>query len=382
MNKLEIAEIRKQWTKEKATFDRICACYVDDDKTKTYVGRDAFFSLPEEEIFKYLEIFQKATAGQIGRNLVNLEFPREEEMEGGAQAFLLKLRNSALSDDALLDQFYDLVIANYETAEKYYIVLAHAVYDIPGKSTAGDFMEDASDNLYDYMICAICPVKLSKPGLGYNEAEGRIGERKRDWVVEEPDKAFLFPAYTDRTANIHEVLYYSHKPEELMPEFSEALFGKSAPASAGTQKELFDTLVAESLGEEATLATVQAVQEEITEILEANKDQPEPPVLGKGDIRRLLSRSGVSDEQLEQAFDRSFDELAGSPDEEIVVTNLAAAKRFTVKTPDIDIHVKPESAGLIENKMVEGQLCIVIPITGDIEVNGIPVRAAIRTGEE
>ena len=83
--------------------------------------------MPEEEEFKYFDMFRKTLSGKIGRNLLNLEIPLEEEMPGGAQEFLLQLRDSKLKEDELLNAFYDKVIENYICAGNYYIVLIHAM---------------------------------------------------------------------------------------------------------------------------------------------------------------------------------------------------------------------------------------------------------------
>ena len=52
-----------------------------------------------------------------------MEFPLDQELEGGAQELLLRLRDTKLTDDLLLEEFYDKVIENYEFAENYYIIL-------------------------------------------------------------------------------------------------------------------------------------------------------------------------------------------------------------------------------------------------------------------
>ena len=164
MNKKEILEIRKQFTPANCAITRICGCYVDHEKNKKLESKEAFLSLPEEEAFKYFDIFKKTLSGTVGKNMLNLEFPLEAEMPGGTQEFLLKLRDSRLEDDMLLDEFYDKVIATYEYAENYYIILIHAMYDIPGKTSDGLEMFDASDEVYEYLLMSICPVSLSKRG--------------------------------------------------------------------------------------------------------------------------------------------------------------------------------------------------------------------------
>ena len=179
MNKKEISEIKKQFTPDNCSITRICGCYVDGEKNKKTELKEAFLSLSEEEMFKYFDIFRKSLSGTIGKNLMNMEFPLEQESEGGTQHFLMKLRESKLTDDALVESFYDKIIENYDYPENYYIILIHGVYDIPGKSSDGSEMFDASDEIYEHIMCCICPVKLSKAGLCYNAETNSIQDRIR-----------------------------------------------------------------------------------------------------------------------------------------------------------------------------------------------------------
>lgn len=109
--------------------------------------------------------------------MLNMEFPLDAEMPGGTQEFLLKLRDSRLEDDMLLEEFYDKVIATYEYAENYYIILIHAAYDVPGRTSDDLEMDDASDEVYQHILMSICPVSLSKAGLSYNAEENCIQDR-------------------------------------------------------------------------------------------------------------------------------------------------------------------------------------------------------------
>lgn len=165
MNKKEIAEIKKQFTPDRCAITRICGCYVNSEKEKQLEMKEAFLSLSDEEMFKYFDIFRKTLSGTIGKNLLNMEFPLQQELEGGTQEFLLKLRDSGLKDEELVTQFYDRVISSYDFGENYLILLIHAAYDIPGKTNDGLDMDDASTDVYQYVLCSICPVKLSKAAL-------------------------------------------------------------------------------------------------------------------------------------------------------------------------------------------------------------------------
>lgn len=379
MNKKEILEIRKQFTPAKCAITRICGCYVDHEKTKKMESKEAFLSLPEEEAFKYFDIFKKTLSGTVGKNMLNLEFPLDAEMPGGTQEFLLKLRDSKLEDDMLLEEFYDKVIATYDYAENYYIVLIHAMYDIPGKSSDGLEMFDASDEVYEYLLMSICPVSLSKAGLSYNAEDNRIQDRIRDWIVDMPVKGFLFPAFNDRSTDLHSVLYYTKKSEDLQPEMIDQLLGAQMPMSADTQKETFQMIIEDTLGEDGDYETVRNIHETLNDLIEEHKEEPEPLSLDKTEMKKIFEQSGVDAEKMEN-FDRNFEENAGEK-ASLLATNIAETRKFNIETPDVVIKVNPDRADLVETRIIDGRQCLVIPVDDHIEVNGISVRTIKPAGQ-
>lgn len=380
MNKKEISEIKKQFTPENCAITRICGCYVDGEKNKKTEIAHTFLTLPEEDRFKYFEIFRKTLSGTLGKNLLNMDFPTDSEMPGGGQHFFLKLRNSHLEDEALLEEFYDKVIEHYYYGENYLILLIHALYDIPGKSTDNLEMFDASEEVYDFLLCSICPVKLSKAGLSYDAEENCFKNRTRDWLVEMPDRGFLFPAFHDRTTDIHSFLYYSKNGEDLQEAFVETLFSCSMPMTAGDQKETFNLLVEETLGETCDYDLVKNIHEQLTAMIEEKKDDPEPLSLDKHEVRSLLEASGADQEKME-SFDRNFDETAGSK-ASLLVSNVANTRKFEIKTPVITIQVDPDCADLVETKIIDGRRCLVIGIDDNVMVNGISVAATEKAAAE
>ncbi|MDN0062641.1 DUF4317 domain-containing protein [Mediterraneibacter glycyrrhizinilyticus] len=376
MNKKEILEIRKQFTPANCAITRICGCYVDHEKNKKLESKDAFLSLPEEEAYKYFDIFKKTLSGTVGKNMLNMEFPIDAEMPGGTQEFLLKLRNSKLEDDMLLEEFYDKVIATYEYAENYYIILIHAMYDIPGKGSDDLEMFDASDEVYEYLLMSICPVSLSKAGLCYNAEDNRIEDRIRDWIVDMPDKGFLFPAFNDRSTDLHSVLYYTKKSSDLQPEMIDQLLGAKMPMSADDQKETFQMIIEDTLGEDGDYETVRNIHETLNDLIEEHKEEPEPLALDKIEMRKVFEQSGVDTEKMEN-FDRNFEENAGEK-ATLLASNIAETKKFNIETPDVVIKVNPDRADLIETRIIDGRQCLVIPVDDHIEVNGINVRTMKR----
>ncbi|MGF7143176.1 hypothetical protein HNQ56_001598 [Anaerotaenia torta] len=370
----EILEIRKQMKHENCSITKVSGCYVDGEKTVKTKFTESFLCLPEEETFKYFEIFKKTLSGTIGKNLINMEFPLETEFHGGTQEFLLKLRDSELKDEALLDEFYEKLIQSYDMVGNYLILLVYAAYDVPGRTRDKRMMEDASEEVYRYILCSLCPVKLSKPGLSYNEETNQIQKRIQDWVVGVPDNGFLFPAFNDRSTDLHSVLYYSRNSEELHSEFVQALLGCEVPMSAGDQKETFQTLIKETLGEQCEYEIVRNIHEKLNDILEEHKlkEIAEPLTLDKNEVKNIFAESGVEEEQLEE-FDRNYEKMTGEHTA-FMAANIVNTRVFEVKTPDVVVKVNPECAELVQTKLVDGRRCLVIEITDQVEVNGITVK--------
>lgn len=373
MNKKEINELKKRYRKDNVTISRICGCYVDGEKNKVLTFNQSFLTLPEEEEFKYFEIFKKTMSGNIGKNLFNLDFPLYEEKEGGTQEFLLRLRDSECRDEELLDSFYDQVIANYACVDNYLILLIFDAYDVPGRTEDNLEMEDASEEVYRYILCSICPVTLTKPGLSYNPLASVFENSSRIWMVGMPMNGFLFPAFNDRSTDIHSCLYYSRDDKELQGVFIDCVLGGVIPASAGSQKEIFQTLVEETLGESCEYEAVRSIGDTIQELVEEHEaaDIPEPVTLTKEKMKDVFAESGIVEEKiekLEEVYERVVPENM-----QILAENVTNRKTFEVKTDNISIRVKPEYAHMVETKIVDGKKCLVIAIDENVVVNGIAV---------
>ncbi|NLP34146.1 MAG: DUF4317 domain-containing protein [Clostridiales bacterium] len=370
----EISEIKKQFKHENSSITKISGCYVDGEKTVKTKFTETFLGMPEEETFKYFEIFKKTLSGRIGKNLINMEFPLDSEFEGGTQHFLMKLRDSELKDESLLDEFYNKVIESYDFTGNYLILLVYAAYDVPGKTKDNILMDDASDEVYSYILCSLCPVKLSKPGLSYNDETNQFQKRIQDWVVSMPANGFLFPAFNDRSTDIHSILYYSKDSEKLNSDFVDQLLGCRVPLSAGGQKESFQAIIQETLGEECEYEIVRDIHDKINEFIEEHnqKEITEPLTLDKNEVKNLFSECGVKEERL-QEFDSNYDKITGE-NVSLLASNVINTRTFEVKTPDVVIKVNPERTDLVETKVVDGRKCLVIEINDQVEINGIVVK--------
>ena len=424
MNKKEVLELKRRFKKEAATFTRVCGCYVDGNHNKVCKFGNTFLNLEEDEFYKYLEIANKALSGTIGNNLLELKFPIEEEEVGGRQHILMALRASKLEDENLLDTFYDLVIDTYDHAGNYLIVLFHDAYDVMTRTKDNNNL-DESEEVYEYLICAICPVDLSKPGLGFLEDEHRIGPRVRDWVVGAVDTAFLFPAFNDRSTDIHSTLFYTKNTKEPHSEFMANGLGCGIERTATEQKMAFHSIVRNVLGAEdehtddVLLDLQQNLSDMIDEYAETHDDDEDVFLLDKEVVTKLLADSEISEEKaakIEKSVDEAFGEKPPAAenviDSKALVQNElrvdkmaledqvgtltvqlnekdeALAERTSqliekqeeidnyiaeTKTYDVVLRVKPEKASQIKSQVINGQKCLVIPMGEDehATINGV-----------
>lgn len=424
MNKKEVLELKRRFKKEAATFTRVCGCYVDGNHNKVCKFGNTFLNLEEDEFYKYLEIANKALSGTIGNNLLELKFPIEEEEVGGRQHILMALRASKLEDENLLDTFYDLVIDTYDHAGNYLIVLFHDAYDVMTRTKDNNNL-DESEEVYEYLICAICPVDLSKPGLGFLEEEHRIGPRVRDWVVGAVDTAFLFPAFNDRSTDIHSTLFYTKNTKEPHSEFMANGLGCGIERTATEQKMAFHSIVRNVLGAEdehtddVLLDLQQNLSDMIGEYAETHDDDEDVFLLDKEVVTKLLADSEISEEKaakIEKSVDEAFGEKPPAAenviDSKALVQNELRVEKMALedqvgtltvqltekdealaertsqliekqeeidnyiaetKTYDVVLRVKPEKASQIKSQVINGQKCLVIPMDEDehATINGV-----------
>ncbi len=317
MQKKDILELKKRLKKDYCTFTKMCGCYVNGEKNTILKFRETFLNLEEDEYFKYLEIAKKVMSGTIGNNILELNFPLNEFSVNEKQVSLVKLKNSKLKDDNILDEFYNSVIENYDYTGNFLILLFHDAYDVITK-TKDNLKVDESEEVYEYILCAICPVSLSKPGLRYFEEENSIKARIRDWVVENPSNGFVFPAFINRSTDINSVMYYTKNAKDTHPELMENILGCPEKQTATIQKQTFKSIIKDSfVNEEKAEKVFMEVQESLNNMVEEHNSmyedtlEEEPMLLTNKDVENILIENGVTEDvakQIEKNYSENFNE--------------------------------------------------------------------------
>ena len=431
MRKKDILELKKRFKKDHCTFTKMCGCYVNGEKNILLKFRETFLNLEEDDYFKYLEIAKKVLSGTIENNILELNFELNEEHVNEKQLEFMKLKNSQLKDDLLLDDFYNSIINNYDYEGNFLILIFHDAYDIITK-TKDNAKLDESVEVYEYILCAICPVELSKAGLRYFEEENSIKSRTRDWVVEAPSNGFVFPAFINRTTDVNSIMYYTKNAKDTHPELMENVLGCPSKQTNTEKKETFNDIIRDALGpdEKKSDHFFMEIQESLNNKIEEHniihEDSETPIFLTDEVIQDILNESGVPDEittKIEKSYAESFGDTP--PVADILIDNKALAAKAQKKKEemlekqvrilenklervtqdnslnteaavevdsnnlieenenntfndnlsevdnnyDIVLQVKPEKVSKIKSEIINGQKCIIIPVDEDEHTN-------------
>ena len=374
MTEKEIAELRRRFRADKSNISHVRGCYVNEKREIISEFDQSLAMMNQEESEELLGILRKTLSGTVGKNLLDITFDTRQVVEGDEHKLLMALRSSQLGDQEAVQTFFQRTIQSLDLEGNYLILLAYDAYDVPYRSRDGERQDDASSEVFSYILCSICPVKLTKAALSYFVDENKFRKLEAEWVVAPPEAGFLFPAFDDRSTNLYNALYYTRDTGENHPDLVNAIFRTQAPMPAAVQMETFQTILGDTLSGDCSYQVVQAVHDRLCGMIEehrANKVE-EPLVVSKGTVEQVLQSCGVAEEHVE-AFGERYDGAFG-PEADLSPRNLVDTRQLEVRTPDVTIRVNPDRGDLVETRMIDGTRYILIRAEEGVEVNGVQVQ--------
>ena len=373
MNEKEIGEIRRHLRRDRSNMTAIYGCYVNAQKEIISEFSQSLGIMPENESEKYFALLKRTLSGGIGKNLIDITFKTSQVAGSEEHGLLMKLRETKLKDEEARMSLYQKIMESVSMEDNYLILLGCDSYDVPFKSRDDFAQSDNSDQVYTYLVCAVCPVKMSKPNLHYVAEEKLFHDGAINQFVSAPALGFLFPAFDNRSTNIYNALYYTKDAKDSHEEFVAAVFNAPIPLPAAEQKQAFQALLSTALGEDCSLDVVQTVHDEICQRIEMHKEAkvPEPLLIAKEDVKAVLQACGATEDNLSK-FSVDYDEAFGF-EAELHPKNIIDNKKFEIKTPDVSIKVAPDRADLVETRIIGGVKYIMICADEDVEVNGVSI---------
>ena len=359
--------------RDRSNMTAIYGCYVNGQKEIVSEFKQSTGIMPENEAEKYFGLLKRTLSGSVGKNLIDIRFKTSQVADSPEHKLLMDLRKTELKDENLRAELYTKIIQTVNFDDGFLILIGCDSYDVPFKSSDDETQAEASNETYTYLLCAVCPVKQTKPNLRYVAENKEFHDGGIAQVPAAPEVGFLFPAFDNRATNIYNALFYTHSPKQNYEELANALFCVQVPQPAAEQKKSFEALLGASLKEECSLEVVQTVHEQLCQSIEMHKESrvAEPLLISKEQVKQSLTECGVSEKNIAK-FSVEYDEVFGF-EAQLHPKNIINNKRFEIKTPDVSIQVAPERADLIETRIIGGVKYILICADENVEVNGVPI---------
>ena len=210
-----------------------------------------------------------------------------------------------------------------------------------------------------------------------------------------PETGFVFPAFIDRSSDIHSVLLYTADSKNVHTEMIEDILGCRQKLTHSQQQNVLNDMVLEVTGEDNIKEVMESVNIELAQISE---DEPESTI-SKTHIKSALEYAGIQENKAESIGDKYMTSINN---EEIpligdIVPNKAAKivkdnnEKYLLKEEikelnrkiatiteeqsgeepgesDIIIKVNSDKKELIRQETIDGQPCVVIPLTDNDNV--------------
>ncbi len=387
MTPKDLGMIRRRLNPDKRGPVMLQGCYLNAQGEILSTFHQSVGLLPQEENEKYMALFKKVLSGTAGQNLLPVTFSEEQMASDDAYALLAQMCRTELQEDQSLRAFFSQIVQylreenasasmsveELQKAPNVAVLLLYDSFDAPYVHSDGEEDMEMSENVFNYILCCVCPVHQGKESLSYQDSDGCFHSLPAPWSLGAPELGFMFPSYESGSADIHAAQFYTRNVSLSHEAFFRAVFHAEVTMPAEEQKETVRTLLSSSLDDECSMSVIQAVSEKVSEMIEENRQEKdaEPLQMSCRDMRRVLESAGVSEEKV-QAFENQYTEVFGTQ-AEIPAVNVVSPKEFRVSTPSVQIRVSPDHAELVSTRVIDGKKYILVLADGDVEVNGVNV---------
>lgn len=372
MTDKEFSEIKRRFRPDKNNITSVTGCHVSSTKEIVSTFRIPVTVLPDEQKEWLMKLMKKPITGSVGRNLMNIEFSADQVTEGENHRLLSELRDTELENEDKLRELYEKIIASYQADSDYLILTAYDRYDVPSYSKNDENLDDFTE-MFRYYVCSVCPIKITKAALGFSTADNTLRNIGSETSIAAPEIGFMFPCFDDRKTNIYNAVFYTRSTKESYPDVVEALFGTTAQMPAAEQKETFLSIVSDSTAESRNFEFVQSVHGMISDMITEHKESkdPEPLMLDKNDVKRVLKSCGANDEEM-TGFDEKF--VSGFGENTVIPPqNIVNPKQFELKNSYVKIDIDPQFSFMVNTKVIDGVKYVMVRADEGVEVNGISI---------
>lgn len=376
MNKKELADLRKEFKLNSymMSIKEIYSIYLKKDNNEIIKKELNYFDMLEVETKElYLNNFKKVLTGTIDTKIFELDF-NSENLEESTQNILYKALNSEERIAEYADKIVEKISENYTYDTDIVINFVKAEYykgNNKRREEADESLEDSMQAI-QFILGSINKVDIPKRVLKFDYAEMTFKPNSAlDTTINlnSPLDGFMFPSFSDGNMDVNKVVYYSSKSKQLNLKFVEDVLNCSVKQTAVEEKETFNAILKDVIGDKIKTDAMQEIYEKINEKLEDSVDEEEPTMNMK-EIKRVLEDSGIENTE---ALESSFEEICGG-DHEFKVKNIIPdfkSKSIKIENEDTSISINPRDLSSVKQVVNKnGTRCLVIELSGDVDING------------
>lgn len=372
MNKKEVAEIKKNFTDSSGffTLNHIVSVYVDPQKNIRCSENKLYSLIPEDEGAVMLESLKKVLGGSVGKNLVEYSFPNEEYQDDGAQNIFYAAVKGKLEDEASNAKLIERIVNNMEYEMAYTLIIGYCSYSIMVKDKNDETYDEAAEE-YNFIVTAVCPVCTGDDGLMFDSESNTIVKKANtDLIISRtPTDGFFYPVFSDRSPDVNRVMYYTKTPKKPNISVIEDVLGCNFIMTCQNEKETFQQVLTDVVGDELSYTVITQVNESLREIVTKSKNETEMPLIDDNKLHNILFDAGVSSDKLD-ALPAVFKEKVGEADG-LTAENLIENKTV-LSTPEITINISRDATDKVRTSVIDGRRCLVIDLDDpSISINGL-----------
>ena len=193
INREDMLELTRRMTPARTCFDRIAGAYINDMGEVEDSFNVNFGKLSGSEKSRNLALAKVIPFAKTNEQLKEYIFSEKSKGKDSIYTLLRAVQQCGLKNDALMELLYEQIADGFPVDYEFATFVFHGTYDVPIKAKDKESLWD-SEEVYDFIICTVSPM---------------AGE----YEPAEPVFGFLYPAFSDRSADAEKIDIFHANPE-------------------------------------------------------------------------------------------------------------------------------------------------------------------------
>jgi len=387
MIKKDLADMRKHMKigSTMLQFNNLYNIYFKKDNLEIIHQEVKNFNMLDDEAQElYIKNFKKILSGALDTKLFQLNF-LNTELEDNSQKLLYTALESEGDEEKFmaLETFVNKLANNYKYENDIVITFVFGEYWKGSKKRSIEAEEAEDDNVYSFkfILGSINKVEYPKKAIQFDYINKEFRTNSSlDAVVNlnSPMDGFMFPCFNNNYSDVNHVMYYSGKNNEVNLDFIENVLNGTIKITATEEKNCFNSIIKEVVGDEIEPETMQTIYENIA-LKAEDMEEGEEALLTIKDVKSVLAGSGIDDERIEK-LEEAYEATIGNSNFDFKVDNILPdlkSKSVKIESEKASISIVPGALSKIKQiKNKHGKKCLLIELDEDVEINGFKIKGS------